>query len=236
MARSTRLTLSGEAHLLRQQGHNQQAVFLDDEDRRRYLADLREVCSAHGVQVHAYALMPSEVWLLLTPRDGAALSRAMQALGRRYVIWHNQRHGRSGTLWQGRFQACVLEAASHLIGAMRHIERQPLQEGLAPELLASAHTSAAHHLGVRRDPLITDPPQYWALGNTPFDREAAYRHRLEQDLPVAAEPAWEQALRQASVLGSAAFIERLQQGLQRSLQRRPRGRPRKPWPDDSVPI
>ena len=178
MARSTRLTLSGEAHLLRQQGHNQQAVFLDDEDRRRYLADLREVCSAHGVQVHAYALMPSEVWLLITPRDGAALSRAMQALGRRYVIWHNQRHGRSGTLWQGRFQACVLEAATHLIGAMRHIERQPLQEGLAPELLASAHTSAAHHLGVRRDPLITDPPQYWALGNTPFDREAAYRHRL----------------------------------------------------------
>jgi putative transposase len=236
MARSTRLTLSGEAHLLRQQGHNQQPVFLDDEDRRRYLSDLREVCSDQGVQVHAYALLPAQVWLLLTPREGQALSRAMQALGRRYVIWHNQRHGRSGTLWQGRFQACVLEAGSHLLPAMRHIERQPLLSGLAPELLANADTSAAHHLGVRRDPLITDHPLYWALGNTPFDREAAYRRWLEQDDSPAMARAWEPALRQSSVLGSPAFIERLQQGLQRPLQRRPRGRPRKAPADDSVPI
>lgn len=236
MARSTRLALAGEAHLLRQLGHNHQAVFLDAEDKRRYLSDLREVCAAQAVLVHAYALLPDQVWLLLTPPSAQALSRAMQSLGRRYVIWHNQRHGRSGTLWQGRFQACVLEADSHLLKAMRYVERQPVLAGLALDLLGSPDTSAAHHLGVRRDALITDHPLYWALGNTPFDREASYRHWAQQEDSAQDMQQWESAVRQGSVLGSAAFLARLQAGAQRPLIKRPRGRPRKPAPDDSVPI
>ena len=61
------------------------------------------------VALHAYALLDDAVQLLLRPPSDAALSRMMQALGRRYVAAFNRRHGRSGTLWDGRFRAGVVQ-------------------------------------------------------------------------------------------------------------------------------
>ena len=227
MARQPRLSLPGEAHLVAQRGHNRQPVFLDEIDRQRFLGDLRDVLASHRLALHAYGLLTHQVVLLVTPGSDDSLSRAMQALGRRYVPWHNQRHQRSGGLWEGRFRTCVVEGAEPLLQVLRYIERLPLLDGLAPDLLAEADSSAAHHLGVRRDSRLIDPAPYWALGNTPFDREAHYRHWLLQE-PAGEETASiEAALRRGGVLGSPAFVQRLQLLVSQSLQPRPRGRPRK---------
>lgn len=227
MARQPRLTVAGEAHLLLQTGHNRQPVFLDADDQAHYLADLREVSRAHGVAVHAYVLLSDRVCLLVTPAEAGSLSRAMQALGRRHVPWHNQRHQRSGTLWEGRFRTCVVESPARLLAAMCHVERLPLEPGMAPDLLAHACSSAAHHLGRRRDPLVTDPAPYWALGNTPFDREAQYQHLLAQEPRAEDTRQIEAALLKGGVWGSEAFVARLQVQIDRPLTARPRGRPRK---------
>lgn len=227
MARQSRLTIAGEAHLLLQTGHNRQPVFLDADDQAHYLADLREVSRSHGVAVHAYALLPDRVCLLATPAEAGSLSRAMQALGRRHVPWHNQRHQRSGTLWEGRFRTCVVESPARLLAAMCHVERLSLEPGMAPELLAQACSSAAHHLGRRRDPLVTDPAPYWALGNTPFDREAQYQQLLAQEPPADDTRQIDAALRKGGVWGSDTFVARLQAQTARPLVARPRGRPRK---------
>ena len=95
---------------------------VDDEDRRQYLAALQEAARAHGVAVHAYALLDNQVQLLLTPPTEAALSRMMQALGRRYVAAFNRRHGRSGTLWEGRFRAAVVQPGAHALQSLRLID------------------------------------------------------------------------------------------------------------------
>ena len=234
MARQPRLTVAGEAHLLLQVGHNHQTVFLDADDHAHYLADLREVSRAHGVAVHAYALLADRVCLLATPAQADSLSRAMQALGRRHVPWHNQRHQRSGTLWEGRFRTCVVESPDRVLDAMCHVERLPLEPGMAPELLVQACSSAAHHLGHRRDPLLVDPAPYWALGNTPFDREAQYQRLLEQEPRAETRRQIEAALRKGGVWGSADFVARLQAMVARPLVARPRGRPRKPVPAEAA--
>ncbi|MGL6108863.1 MAG: transposase, partial [Rubrivivax sp.] len=182
MARLRRLVLPGQVHHLVQRGHNRQAVFIDDEDRRQYLAALNEAAHANAVALHAYALLDHEVQLLLRPPTEAALSRMMQALGRRYVAGFNRRHGRSGTLWEGRFRAGVVQEGVHTLQSLllidtlaaRHVQAQSPQRG--------AWSSAPHRLGQHRDPLVTDPPEFWRLGNTPFEREAAYGAMLVQGL------------------------------------------------------
>ena len=238
MARANRISLAGEAHLLWQRGHNGQTVFHDATDRERYLADLREVMAAHRIAVHAYALLPDQVWLLATPPRADGLSQAMQALGRRFVPWHNQRHGRSGTLWDGRFRACLVEAGEALMQCLCLVDQRPLRTGLALDLLTPWDCSALHHLGARREPWLLDPAAYWALGNTPFDREAGFRQWLGQPLPEAVHQHVDTALRRGTAVGSRAYLARLERDLSRSLQPRPRGRPRKPpaGQDDSVPI
>jgi putative transposase len=226
MARLPRLAVPGEAHYVLQQGHNRQPVFIDDEDRHAFVNVLREAAREHGFAVHAYALLDHQVGLLGTPADGQSLGKTLQAVGRRYVPAFNRRHQRSGTLWEGRFRACVLESERYLVSAMCLLESAPVSAALAASPDAWPWSSARHHLGGMRDPLVTDHPLYWALGNTPFDREAAYRRALDQGVPQQEGAAILTAALKSWALGSPAFLARLAELTARPLHARPRGRPR----------
>jgi len=213
MSRLPRLVIPQRAHYVIQRGHSGQSVFTDDEDRRAFLAALREAAAAQRLAVHAYALLDNEVHLLATPPDRTALGRAVQALGRRYVSAYNRRHGRSGTLWDGRFRCAVVEPGAWQLAALTLIDGLP------------GTTSAAHRAGGGPLGFVTDPSEFWQLGNTPFEREAAYRRLLA--LGVA--PAQAAALREAALggwaVGSAPFLAQLAGQTGRPLRPRPRGRP-----------
>lgn len=224
MARLPRLAVAGQAHLALLQGHSAQPVFADDDDRRQFLAALHESALQHGVAVHAHALLPSQVLLLLTPATDTALGALMQALGRRYGAAFNRRHGRSGSLWAGRFRTAVVQAGAPLLDALLYVDLQGLAAGTGQQ----PWCSLGHHLGERRDALITDCSAWWALGNTPFEREAAFRRRLDDGLPPERLAALASALRQGWAVGDAAFLAALAQQADRPVAPRPRGRPRRP--------
>lgn len=69
----------------------------------RYRNDLREITLGEGCEVHAYVLMTNHVHLLMTPSQAGQVARVMQALGRRYDRYVNDRYHRTGTLWEGRY-------------------------------------------------------------------------------------------------------------------------------------
>lgn len=234
MARQARLTIPGHPHHLLIRGNNRQSIFVDDEDRRRLLEMLRDVVREHSLALHAYVLMPNHLHLLATPPTADALARAVQSLGRRYVGAFNHRHGRSGTLWEGRYRAHPVGGAAQVLSCMRFIELNPQRAGVAAGFDDHAWSSLAHHLGAARDPLITEPAAYWALGNTPFDREAAYRAWIEQGVGVAEQQRIVAALVGGRPLGDAAYLKELEKLTGRSLAPRPRGRPRTVR-DDYVP-
>ena len=182
MARLARLSVAGQVHLVIQRGNNAQPIAGDDADRGRFLTMLGEAARSHRLEIHAYALTDNEFLMLATPADAVGLGRTMQSLGRRYVAYFNQRHVRSGTLWDGRFRSTVIEAALHLRDCMCFVESAPLRAGLVPAASDHPWSSARHHLGFAIDPLVTDPPVYWESGNTPFEREDAHRALLERGL------------------------------------------------------
>lgn len=228
MARLPRLTLAGQAHLVALYGHSAQPVFVDDEDRRQFLAALRESALMQSVAVHAYVLLDDQVHLLLTPAAADALGALMQGLGRRYGAGFNRRHGRRGSLWAGRFRATVVQPGAPLLDAMLFIDHHPVRSGLAAAAPDHPWCSARHHLGRLRDPLITECSAWWALGNTPFEREAAYRRLLTDGLAPARASALAEAARKGWPIGDDAFLAALARQSARPLQPRPRGRPRKP--------
>ena len=202
MARLRRIVLPGQPHVVLHRGHNGQAVFVDAEDRAAYLASLREAAREAQVAVHAYGLLASEVRLLVTPSGEAGLGQMLQAVGRRFVRGFNRRHGRSGTPWEGRFRSTVIETAPHFVACMHFVEA-PFTTASTDD--APAWSSTEHHLGGRRDTLVTPHPAFWALGNTPFDREAAYRRVVAQPLAPEVMAAILHAAQNGWVLGSAEF-------------------------------
>ena len=121
MARLPRLILPGQPHHVILRGNNRQAIFFSDLDRQQLLTTLAESAAQYHVAIHAYVLMDNHLHLLLTLSAAADLSRMMQSLGRRYVGWFNARHRRSGTLWEGRFRAGLIEGERHLLACMRYI-------------------------------------------------------------------------------------------------------------------
>ncbi len=225
MARLARLAIAGLPHHVIQRGHNRQAIFVDDVDRKSYLDSLLAAARDSGVSIHAYVLLPDRAHLLGTPKDKTALSRMMQRVGRRYVAFFNQRHGRVGTLWEGRFRCAVLEPGRYLLACMAELEVKPVRRGLVGEAPRFAWSSAAHHHGLRDDPLIVEHPLFWTLGNTPFEREAAYRRLVEHALTSDEDMSFEEATLKGWAIGSQAFLDHQTQESKRRLTPLPRGRP-----------
>jgi putative transposase len=225
MARTPRLALAGELHYLLLLGHNRQPVFADDPDREAYLAILRESAAHCRVAIHAYALLESEIHLLATPSESGALGRLMQSIGRRYVGAFNRRHSRSGSLWQGRFRTAVIDGATLGHDATLQVECQPVLAGLVAVASDWPWSSAAHHLGRRRDPLIAEHTSYWTLGNTPFEREHAHAYSLGEGPKAVVAAAIERAVRQGRPVGGERFLQQVEVRTGRPTRVRPRGRP-----------
>jgi putative transposase len=220
VARLPRLVVTGEAHYLILRAHSglgAAGICTDAADRSACLAALQEAAAAERVQVHAYALLPAELHLLVTPEQPTGLSRLVQALGRRYGSAYNRRHGRRGTLWDGRYRCAVVEPGATRLNALRLID------GLSADPGA---TSAGPHTGGMRAALLRDLPEFWALGNTPFEREAALRTLLAQGLPAGVADSLRQSALGGWAAGSMAFAATVAQACDRPARPRPRGRPR----------
>lgn len=219
VARLRRLSLAGHAHWLIQRGHNGRTVFHDEADRLLYRTALLEASRQEDVQVHAYALCDGEAHLLVRPNHPSAVGRLMQALGRRFVAAHHRRHGGSGTLWEGRYHGAVVEPGDTLLDVLTLIE------GTATEPDAS---SFKHRGSGTADALVTELPEYWRLGNTPFERQSQWLQRVSEGVPAARAQALRAAAWGGWAVGSAAFASQLSDGAVRPSAPRPRGRPRKP--------
>ncbi len=166
-----------------QRGNNRSPIFVDDDDRRRFVDDLFAATRKHGVALHAYVLMTNHVHLLASPRAAEAMPRTMQTAGRRYVARFNRMHARTGTLWEGRYRATLVDADQYFFACMRYIESNPVRAGMVgrpEEYRWSSHRANA--LGAY-DPLVTLHALYTSLGDVAESRCAAYRRMFEQDLP-----------------------------------------------------
>jgi putative transposase len=119
MAPLPRVELAGVLRHVVQRGNNRLPCFLDDEDRQRYLQCLRQALWRFGCKLHAYVLMSNHVHLLLTPDEAGAVSRMMHTFARNYVGMLNGRHGRTGTLWEGRCKTCLVDSACCFLACSR---------------------------------------------------------------------------------------------------------------------
>lgn len=226
VARLPRLTVAGLPHHVIQRGAADGIIFVDDEDRGALLGLVAECAKASGVAVHAWVLLATEFQLLVTPQAQAALGRFMQGVTRRYARRFNARHGRLLPLWAGRFRSTVLQPERHLLACMVVMDRLPLLVGLAAHAADYPWSTCRHYAGTAVVAGVTVPPQYWALGNTPFEREAAYGKRVAAGLGDVRRRALLDATEKGWALGDAHFVAEVQARSGRRAAPAHPGRPR----------
>ncbi len=147
-----------------QRGNDRGACFFDDIDYVLYLRALRGAAAHYRVHVHAYVLMTNHVHLLVTPLKSGAVSRLMQSVGARYVRHVNDARPRTGTLWEGRYKACLVARDEHVLAACRYIDLNPVRAGIVTHPMAYPWSSHAVLTGARSDPWIVPHPALEQLG------------------------------------------------------------------------
>lgn len=226
MARLNRLVIAGQVHFVTQVAQPGLRPLEHAADCEAFLQALRRAALEKGVAIQGYTLLPDRYLVLGTPDDVDALGRMTHALSRWFAAAFNKANHRSGPLWRGRHVAAPIGAA-HVVDALVYIEQAAVRAGLAGSPLDYRWSSSSHHALGTRDIVIGTATTLWALGNTPFEREAAYKARVLDQLDSGALKLFEQTMTKGWPLGSATELHAWEEESGRRASPKPRGRPRR---------
>jgi putative transposase len=204
MARPLRLEFPGAIYHITARGNAQAAIFLDDDDRDRFLTVLARVVKRYEWICHAYCLMGNHHHLLIeTPRP--SLAAGMRQLNGVYAQGFNQRHGRAGHVFGGRFKAVLVQRDGHLLSLASYIVCNPVRAGLCESPADWAYSSYPATAGLA--PVQAFLTVDWLLSQFGNDRpiaQARYRAYVAESAQRA-----RQGERGEIYLGADDFIDRL---------------------------
>lgn len=227
MARLLRFVLPGQPQHVIVRGNNRTEIFCADADYLFYLEKLQQACEKHNCLLHAYVLMTNHLHLLITPQEEDSIGKAMQMLGRYYVQYYNYTYQRTGTLWEGRYKATLIDTETYLLTCMRYIELNPVRADMI------AHPSEYPWSSYRRNALghpnelLIPHQEYMRLGKSEEERQSAYRQLFKHRISESSLEEIREATNKAWVLGNDCFKQRIQKQLERRVEPSAKGGDRK---------
>ena len=227
MPRQPRYFISGVPQHVIQRGVDRQAVFFQPSDYELYIDVLQEGANRYECEIHAYVLMTNHVHLLLTPRSKRSLPQLMQAMGRGYVQKLNSRYGRTGTLWQGRYKASLVQSDRYALACYKYIELNPVRAGMVGAPGDYAYSSYRGNAWGQPDDVLVAHEVYRTLGPTGNERRARYRELFLDTLDAELLECIRQTTNSCRVLGDERFKDQIEAMLGRSVRPGKDGRPRK---------
>lgn len=227
MARLARLSVANESHYVVLNAQSDVSLIPLEEDVDALFGIFSEIVQSHPMVIQAYAVMPEQIHLLVSPKEKAEnLSIGVQQISRLYSRYFNEAYSRSGTIWKGRFQSSLIQGEGKVLKATIFMEHLPLKFGFG-EPYYYPWTSYFHHGGYRSDFFLSSSPDYWALGNTPFERQKHYKEIFSQGVSQNFGDQILKAIKRGWPIADPSFLEEhdIPVGRQRPLNRR--GRPKK---------
>lgn len=223
MARLPRYAAPGIPQHVIQRGVDRSVMFVAGSDYRFFRECLRAACQQRGCQLHAYVFMTNHVHLLMTPTTAASIAKVMQSVGRQYVRRFNDTYRRTGTLWEGRYKATLVDSEQYFLACHRYIELNPVRAKLVADPRDYRWSSYRANAFGAADPLVTFHERYQRLGTNASDRRRAYR-ALCGALSDSTLAEIRDATNRGWALGSKRFRDEMATLLARRTQPGPRGR------------
>jgi putative transposase len=233
MARLPRIDIPGIAQHVVTRGNDRGACFFREVDYATYRAWLFEAVQRHHCALHAFALMTNHVHLLMTGRVPGAVGATIQALGRRYVRHINERYQRTGTLFEGRYKASLVEGERYGLACMRYIELNPVRAAMVRSPAEYRWSSFRANAGIGPSAGLEPHESYAALGTSHAERIFAYRQIFETEIDAADIDAIRLHTQKDCVLGSPRFQAQIAGIVGRRTALPVMGRPAQPALADS---
>ena len=171
--------------------------------------------------------MTNHFHLVMTPINAVGIGRALQAVGRRYVRHFNDVHGRSGTLWEGRYRATLIDTTRYLLVCQRYVELNPVRAGLSGQPEEYPWSSYQANAMGAQDPLVTPHRLYLALATDADRRLHTYRSLFRTPLDRSSMEQIREATNKGWALGDEETFEGGGLVVNRRIKPLPPGRPRR---------
>ena len=229
MARLPRFVIPGQPQHVIVRGNNREAIFYAEADYQFYLDKLKLACDKHECELHAYVLMTNHIHLLLTPHKEDGLAKTLQMVGRYYVQYFNFTYRRTGTLFEGRYKATVIDSEHYLLSCYRYIELNPVRAVMVThpsEYPWSSFNVNAHGVEDARA-LLKPHSEYVALNTDTTKRHAAYRALFKTRISEKILNEIRESTNKSWVLGSDKFKMQIERKTGRVTAPRARGGDRK---------
>ena len=226
MARLPRYNLINQTQHIILQGRDGLSIFTEDQDYQYFHDCLDAAAYNYGLKVHAYVLMPNHVHILATPGNSDSVSRVVQSIGRNYVQYFNECYQGSGTLWEGRYRATVVDSKNHLLTCSRYIETNPVRVGLVKSPRDYRWSSYGHNAQAEVDEMISAHREYLKLGDNDQDRSRAYRALFKQKIGAETVQWITDSTLKGWALGDSKFARNIEKLSGRRASQLPKGRPK----------
>ena len=227
MPRKPRFFVNGmPAHIV-QRGHTRNPVFFEISDYQTYLGLLLDASRRYECEIHAYVLMTNHIHLLVTPSDKYSISRLMQAVNRLYVPYFNFTYGTSGSIWEGRFKASLINDQEYLLTCMRYIELNPVRANMVHLPEEYRWSSYGYNAHGDINELITPHNIYKELGSCREERLAVYKSLFKNYIDTNVISDIRKSCQTGTPLGNDRVREKIGQQLNCKVGHAKRGRPSK---------
>lgn len=130
MARRKTSFLPNNYYHVYNRGVNHTPIFKTDDNYVFLLHRIKEYSEKYRISMIAYCLMPNHYHMLVRQDSEHSLSVFIQAVFNSYTKAFNKAFDRTGTLFEGPFQAIHIDNDSYLIHLCRYIHRNPLEAKL----------------------------------------------------------------------------------------------------------
>lgn len=221
MPRIARAVAVGFPHHITHRGNNRQDVFFVDDDRRTYLANLKEHCNEYGLEVLAYCLMTNHIHIIAVPDKEDSLAKAVGRAHLRYTQYINRMHRRSGHLWEGRFYSCALDDRGFWLAA-KYVELNPVRAKVCRLPWRYEWSSSEAHVDdAARGELLNLTSWYKMIS------AKEWRSELASGIDEAQMARIRLSTHTGRPLGTDSFVSKLEKMLGRRVRPLPIGRPRK---------
>lgn len=156
MPRQARMYSDTGIYHVMMRGNDKRRIFLDDDDRRRFIFTLFEKASEENTDIYAYCLMNNHVHLLLHEKD-FNIARLMKRINVSFAYHFNKKYKRVGHLFQDRFISEIVDNNDYLLAAVRYIHNNPVKAGIVSSPEKYLWSSYNDYISAKKcNGLITD--------------------------------------------------------------------------------
>lgn len=152
------LSQSGIYHVMIR-GINQQQIFHEAEDCKKFLSVLKSCKEKSKFKLFAYCFMGNHLHLLLQEKE-EPIGLIMKRIGSKYVFWYNNKYQRTGHLFQDRFKSEAVEDDEYFLSVLRYIHNNPVKAGLVKQ--AQEYCFSSYNAYLKNDTII-DTAFLWSI-------------------------------------------------------------------------